>query len=222
MTTASRLSAPGRPRRRSFSAFRASTVALGLAALTATVPVPGAIAADHNEAPGATADPAADITDFYSWHSGDKLVAVIDFAGVNASMNGPLYDNDVAYGVHIDNDGDYVADHDVWVRFGQNGAGEWGMKVENLPGSSGTISGAVGTNLDAGGGRFVFAGWREDPFFFDLEGFTNTLQTGTLSFDSTRDSFAGLNVTAIVLEMSLSAAMESGSNLNIWATTARK
>ncbi|MCA9729372.1 MAG: DUF4331 family protein, partial [Candidatus Eisenbacteria bacterium] len=68
----------------------------------------------------------------------------------------------------------------------------------------------------------VFAGWRDDPFFFDLAGYQMTLQTGDLSFDSTRDSFAGLNVTAIVVEMDLSAALGSGSKINLWATTGRK
>ena len=59
--------------------------------------------------------------------------------------------------------------------------------------------------------------------FFDLDGFRATLATGTLSFVNSRDSFAGTNLTAVVLEMPLSAATLAGSapNLRIWAASAR-
>ena len=190
-----------------------------LAACFAATPL--AFAADHNEAPGATADPAADLADVYAWHTGAKLVAAITFAGITASATGPVYDEDVLYTIHVDNDADFVPDHNIYVRFGQNNDGDWGVQVENLPGSE-TISGPVGTNLSAGGGRLVYAGWREDPFFFDLDGFKATLDSGTLAFNNTRDFFEGRNVTAIVLEMDLAAARGTGSSLNIWATTGRK
>lgn len=192
---------------------------LALAACFAAAPL--AFAADHNEAPGTQADQAADLADVYAWHTGNKLVAAVTFAGINASATGPVYDDDVLYTLHIDNNGDFVPDHNVYVRFGKNDDDEWGVQVENLPGSQ-TISGPVGTNLSAGGGRLVFAGWREDPFFFDLDGFRATLDSGTLAFNNERDFFAGRNVTAIVLEMDLAAAKGAGSTLNIWATTGRK
>lgn len=195
---------------------------VGLAASIACLAVtPFAFAADHNEAPGTSADPAADLADVYAWHTGNKVVAAVTFAGITASETGPVYDEDVLYTVHVDNDGDFEPDHDIYVRFGQNDDGEWGVQVENLPGSQ-TISGPVNTNLSAGGGRLVFAGWREDPFFFDLDGFRATLDSGTLSFNNERDFFEGRNVTAIVLEMDLAAAQGSGSTLNVWATTGRK
>ena len=97
----------------------------------------GVFAADHAEAPGTQADSAADISDFYAWHTADdKVVAVIDFAGLAAAGDPATYDADVLYGIHIDNDGDNEPDLDVWVRFGQNGAGEWGVQVVDLPGGA--------------------------------------------------------------------------------------
>lgn len=186
-------------------------------------PARDALGADHAEAPAAVADPAADLADVYAWHQGNKLVTVVTFAGLSGSAMGALYDDDVLYTVHLDQDGDNAAEIEILVRFGANAAGEWGMRVENLPGSPAPIEGPVETLLDAGDGRRVWAGWRDDPFFFDLQGFRETLQTQAVAFDSSRDSLAGLNVTAIVLESDLAAA--GGGNaepLRIWATTARK
>lgn len=189
--------------------------------------VPPARAADHVEAPGTAADNAADIADVYAWHSGDKLVTVVTVAGrATASATGPVYDEDVLYTVHIDNDGDNDSDIDIQTRFGQNSAGDWGVKVENLPGAKNPVVGPVNSEVEAGNETgeelHVFAGWREDPFFFDLTGFVDTKTSGTLSFMNNRDFFAGLNVTAIVLEMDLSEALDGATTLHIWATTGRK
>ena len=67
----------------------------------------------------------------------------------------------------------------------------------------------------------VFAGPRDDPFFFDLDGFRETVETGTLAFDNMRDSFAGYDITAVVLEMSIDAVASGSDNVAIWVTTGR-
>ena len=174
--------------------------------------------------PGTQADPAADIADLYAWHDGDKLIAALTYAGLQAPTAGQTatYDDDIVYVIHIDNDGDNLADIRVQTRFGQNDQGQWGVQVRNLPGIAGRVSGPVETVIDAGNDLSVFAGLREDPFFFDLEGFNDTLASGTLMFDNTRDSVAGLNVSAIVLEMDLDAATNGTGTANMWATTGRK
>ncbi|MEN0060830.1 MAG: DUF4331 family protein [Myxococcota bacterium] len=189
--------------------------------LTTLALAASALAADHAEAPGAAADAAADIADFYAWADGGRLTTIITFAGLTPAGGAATYDADVLYTVHIDNDGDNVSDIDVLVRFGQNGAGEWGVQAEGLPGAAGPLSGAVNTTLEAEGYQ-LYAGLRDDPFFFDLAGYTDTLTTATLSFDSTRDSFAGTNVTALVLEGPVDGYLDGGTSLNVWATTARK
>jgi hypothetical protein len=177
-----------------------------------------ALASDHGEAPLAAADPAADIADFYAWHTEDgKIVAVVTFAfGASAT-----YDADVLYGIHIDNDLDSVSDIDIWARFGQDADGAWGLQVTDLPGSSGVIEGAVETTL-TDGDTSAWAGLRDDPFFFDIAGFQDTLATGGIAFDPTRDGFAGLNTTAIVLEMSTDVATAASSQVQMWTTTGRK
>ncbi len=201
---------------------------LGAAVAGVSQWVDPAQAADHTEAPLAAGDPAADLADLYVWHDplGGTLVTAVTFGGLDVPMVGQegTFDADVLYTVHIDRDGDDLPDIDVLARFGPNSEGQWGVRVENLPGTAGPVEGPVNANLAAGGGLQVFAGLREDPFFFDLDGFLTTLQTGALAFDSTRDSFAGLNVTSIVLEMDLDAVTMNGAfpNLQIWATTARK
>jgi Domain of unknown function (DUF4331) len=193
-----------------------------LAAIAAaTLP---AFAADHNEAPGTLADHSADIDDVYAWHDGDTIVAIVTFGGPGGdpAADPGAYDADLLYQLHLDNDGDFTSDLDVSVRFGQNPSGDWGVQVEGLPGASGTLVGPVDTAIDAGSGRQVQAGTFDDPFFFDLTGFKDTLTTGTLAFDNSRDSFAGKNVRAIVLEMDAATATGAGTLVRLWATTGRK
>lgn len=196
---------------------------LGLAVVGALVGIL-AIAADHSEAPGTRADLAADIADVYVWHQGNKLIAVLTYGGLQATTENQsaVYDEDVLYSIHIDNNADNATDIRVDARFGQNSDGQWGIQVENLPGVDGPVVGAVETVIDAGSGLSVYAGLRDDPFFFDLEGFNQTLATGTLAFDGERDSVASLNVSSIVLEMDLAAATGGSDSLAVWATSGRK
>ncbi len=185
-----------------------------------------AVAADHNDpSPRVGAQEAEDIDDLYAWHSADgaTLTVAMTFAGPVAPVAGQTgtYDPEVLYGIHIDNTGDAVANHNIWVRYAQNDLGEWGVQVVGLPGEADPIVGAVEGTVMGGAGGKVFTGLRDDPFFFDLQGFIDTTTTGTLAFDGTRDGFAGSNATALVLEMPVSAAIAGGTNLSIWATSSR-
>jgi hypothetical protein len=183
-------------------------------------------AADHNEAPGTRADRIADIDDVYAWHTDDgKVVVIVTFGGVGGDPAGPPqgYDADVLYVIHVDTTNDVATDVDILVRFGQNTAGEWGVQFEGIPGSTGTVSGPVDTVLDAGNGLSVAAGVYDDPFFFDFSGLLDSIATTDLSFDSTRDAFAGKNTNAIIVEMDTASTLVTGlTNLNIWASTGRK
>ncbi len=192
--------------------------AVGIGLLASVIGIGVVTAADHVEAPGVMGNPAVDITDFYAWHKDDgKIVAIIGFAGLAEAGMPATYDDSVLYGIHIDNTGDGVANEDVWIRFGKNAADEWGVKVMGL--AADPVIGPVGTTIDAPLGLRVYAGSRDDPFFFDLEGFTETLMTATLAFDSTRDTFAQTNVTAIVVEISIDAVAAGNDNISMWATT---
>ena len=186
-------------------------------------------AADHTDPPPTATGPgdSGDIGDLYAWHKGQgadqKLVAVLTFAGPAEPVAGQsgTYDADTLYTIYIDNSGDNLPDLTIHARYGQNPNGDWGVQVIGLPGEPGPIVGAVETSIQ-GTSSMVWTGLRDDPFFFDLQGFGETAGTGTISFDSTRDFFAGKNITALVLEMPMAAALGAGSKVNIWATTAKK
>ena len=206
---------------------------LGLAAIIGCAlvasPLFVAQAADHGDPSTRFVDglgDPADIGDLYAWIRGDgderTVVVVLTVAGPLAPVAGQTasFHPDVLYGVHVDRNGDHVAETNIWLRFAQNNLGVWGVQVKDLPGSMGTVVGPVGETITDGSAS-VWTGLRDDPFFFDLEGFFATLMTGTLSFDATRDSFAGANISSIVLEMRLDAAIAGGDGLNVWASTAR-
>lgn len=224
-----------KPKELSSRSSRAELTKLGLTAgLLATALFGGHVfAADHAEAPGTQADPAADITDFYAWNTeGGTIVTIVNFAGLTEAGGDPVYDPDVLYGIHIDNTGDHEPDIDIWARFGQNQAGEWGLQVVNIPGADAVADpdicgsapghcGPVDTEIDTGAGTRIWAGPREDPFFFDLDGYLATLDSGTISFNSQNDSFAGTNVTSIVIEMDAAAAAGGAEDIQLWATSSR-
>lgn len=181
----------------------------------------GAHAADHQESPLTAQDPAADLGDMYAWHTNDSLVLIMTYAGYAMPTAEPSYDDGVLYTFHVSTDGDATAEHAIETRFGQNAMGEWGYSVRNVPGESAALEGPVEEVLE-GEGAMAYAGVRDDPFFFDLEGFQNTLMTGTLDFDPQRDVAFFQNTNAIVVELPLDALGNDRSQIRVWASTARK
>jgi hypothetical protein len=211
--------------------------ALAALTLTATLVVDRKVeAADHLD-PSArvttTPGNTADIADVFAWHTqvdaagtpylDGNLVVALTFAGPVAADTFPG-DRDVLYGIHIDNN-DAMHDPDVtiWARFGQDSEGNWGVRFDGIPGTGGPVVGRVGSIINLGGGA-AYAGVREDPFFFDLQGFRDTLMTGNLAFDclggTCTDFFAGLNDAAIVVEIPLRAIPGAGP-FRVWGTTGR-
>jgi hypothetical protein len=189
-------------------------------------------ASDHSESPLVQADAAQDITDLYVFGDAQKTTIIVCWAGLSvdpdhkqglgepASTAG-LYDPAALYTIHIDNNGDNVADHRIYFRYGQNGAGETGIQWTGLPGAEVPFSHAVETIYEEeGSGARVWSGHADDPFFFDAQGYLETLATGTLSFDNTRDTLAGLNVTAAAIEIN-TADLGAGA-IQVWATASRK
>lgn len=126
------------------------------------------------------------------------------------------------YELKIDTNGDYVADIAYRVSFSSSKGGAQTATLRRVGGeqAAGTgdggqtiIEGApVSTGLEAqvttaGDYRF-FAGWRSDPFFFDLQGVQNNMQfTGD-------DFFADKDVCSIALEVP-NSALGSGK-LAMW------
>jgi hypothetical protein len=227
-----------------FPAWNEFPRALALAAVLATSV--SVMSADHAESPGADADPSADLADvfiFPSPQNAGRTVAAITFGGRSAPrsrIDGDLScDRNVIYTFHIDREVggnfDNVPDVSVHARFARNARGECGIQLENVPGA-GTVSGPIETVNEASGIKF-FAGARNDPFFFDAEGYAALVasfaapgQSGDLvgafrlgqPAQPRRDSFAARNVSAIVFEMDNGALTAGGSSrVRVWATTGR-
>ena len=127
------------------------------------------------------------------------------------------------YELRIDTNTDMIADIAYRTRFAYNSSGEMtatvrraeGPQVANRGEDGKTIFEAapVSMNRDAqiatSGDYRLFAGWRSDPFFFDLGGIQNKMQfTGT-------DFFADKDVCSITLEVPVSD-IGGGASLNLW------
>ena len=188
-------------------------------------------AADHLDPPARTSpasdttpDTAADIADIFAFQDGASTILVLTFAGPQATTEPAVYDRDVLYTMNLSNATPRTtANFPITFQFGQdmgaNGS-QFGIRVRNLPGVTGDITGPVETDLTKDGVR-VRAGLFDDPFFFDLQGFRETTSTGTLSFDNSRDFFAGQTVSAAVIEIPTSRIANGSNPVDIWATTAR-
>jgi hypothetical protein len=215
--------------------------AAGVMALALLVPGAANRAADHLDPPTRT-DPAldpvpdlpADIADIFTWHSDDTVKVIVTFGGPSsvtqpASFGGPSsvtqpasYDRDVLYKILVST----AAPTDtpevvIRARFGRGqGANEWGVRIEGVPGVTGAIEGPVETTLVKDGVR-ARAGLFDEPFFFDLQGFRETRSMGAIRFVNTRNFFDGNNDTAIVLEIPRDRFAGASTPLGFWTTTSR-
>jgi hypothetical protein len=184
-------------------------------------------AADHLDPPSRTdlavnprADVAADIADLYLYHTATSVIVAVDFAGPQAATMPAVYDRDVDYTISLSNAGATTdAEFNINFRFGQDPTkpGSNGVRITGVPGTTGPIMGSVETQ----GGVNAFAGLIDDPFNFDVIGFRQTRDTGTLAFNNQRNFFAGLNSTVLVLEIPLSALRNGTNPITAWVTSAR-
>jgi len=195
------------------------TVGLALGVLSAFgLITPNLNASDHQEAPGATAQLVADIGDYYVWHEGENLNLVMTFGTFAAPEAPASFDSTILYGFHFDTSvpADGVADLEFFARFAQDDVGDYGVQVFGL--GEAPLEGLVDTIL-SNDDLMVWSGVADDPFFFDQTGFNETVATGVLAFDPTRDDVAGLNVTAIVVQLPTASILSDGTALQTWVTT---
>ena len=127
------------------------------------------------------------------------------------------------YELRVDTNGDMVADLAYRTRFFYISNGAMTATVRRAEGYEATGKGEIGKVIiqgapvsmgseakvtESGEYRF-FAGWRSDPFFFDLAGAQKNMQfTGT-------DFFADKDVCSIALELPISA-IGGGVRVNLW------
>ncbi len=201
-------------------------------------------AADHIDAPAVTGpgstSPGNDITDIYAFQSpadNSKMVFVLNTQGLlsPAASATASFPANVMYEFNIDNTGDNVEDLVIQCLV-QGGK----MRVYGpvAPGTTGTVSmvrtggpvtetnvtaygstAVVGTNAN---GTKVFAGPRDDPFFFDLARFKEILAGTQPGFSNPGvDAFAGTNVMSIVVEVP-KTLLGTAATINVWGETKSK
>src|SRR6266478_5205935 len=178
-------------------------------------------------------DARLDLTDLYAFPKPGDAGKSILIMNVHPSsgFNPPEpttadpFATEALYELKIDTNGDAVADIAYRVRFSPSKGGVQTATLRRVEGAQ-----AVGTDdggqaivegapvsmgrearvTQAGDYRF-FAGWRSDPFFFDVRGALNNLQF------TSNDFFADKDVCSIVLEVPNSAL--GPSKLGLWART---
>jgi hypothetical protein len=200
-------------------------------------------AADHDDSPSVGADQAADIADVYAFRSADNpsnVVLAMTLSDVlppgQIELGRSIFDPRVLYQFKLDNNGDGVEDrviqayvvgtpaHQILHVRGPIAPAITGATSRMVP-SAVTISTRVSTGttpiVTERNGMRLFAGVRDDPFFFDLGRFSAILAGQATSFANPgTDAFAGLNTYAIVIE--LPATMIGNlATTAIWATTSR-
>lgn len=210
-----------------------------ISAIAAVVIIAGGIvyAADHIDSPAVT-NQSTDITDVYAFQGQDanNLVLVANTQGLLApsATAAAKFDENTLLEFNIDNNGDNVEDL-VIQGIAKNGK----MYVYGpvAPAQKGTQSILKGTatayvditpygqdaKIGTGGGLKVFAGPRDDPFFFDLAQFKHILAGDASSFNNPgTDTFAGTNVLSLVVEVPKAMLGSSNGKVNVWLETKKR
>ena len=214
-----------------------------LAAFAVTALITGGIiyAADHIDTPAVTGQ-SSDITDLYVFRAQDvnNLVFVANTQGLltPGSSAAAKFDANTVIEFNIDNNNDAIEDLVIQCKYD---AASNSMQVYGpiLPSEKGTRSKLEGTVTASAAvtaygsapvigtgatGIKVFAGPRDDPFFFDLTQFKKILAgtaTGFLPAGVASDAFAGTNVLSVVVEVPKTLLGGSGS-INVWLETKKK
>ena len=208
------------------------------------------MAADHRDSPVVDDDPAADINDVYMFrdpNNAKRLVLVLSTYPLENPRfaTSYQYDPDVIFQIGFDTQGKGTFSKFVTAKFSPltNGAGSLQTITITMP-SGKTITGNVTQptiqapepkptiiNKD---GISVFAGPRDDPFFFDLIGFNRVIAkinstsvnggpgTADPSLFTHVDAFAGFNVQALVIEAPIVDFVGASKKFGISAFSYRK
>jgi hypothetical protein len=162
-------------------------IAMGTATVVATRSARGS---DHADTPDLAQNPGQDLSDvfiFPSPSSPNNVVLVMNCHPLIGPGNGPTtsFDPNVLYQFKIDNTGDAVEDLVIQAWFtGTGPTQQVHIAGPAHPITTGTTTqqltpynttGTINQTFSPTSGMTVFAGAREDPFFFDLEQFFTIL-----------------------------------------------
>ncbi len=212
--------------------FLIAAIGIGIATTTFL------IAADHIDAPAVTGQ-STDVTDLYVFNgqNTNNLVFACNTQGLLSpgATGQAKFDDNTLIEFNIDNNGDNIEDYVIQC-ISKNGK----LKVYGpfKPDVTGTTSYlytnhfTVQTNITEYGkpiktgyqkGVKVFAGPRDDPFFFDLVQFQKVIAGQATSFNAQgTDTFAGTNVLALVVEVPKDELGSGNGPLNVWVESKKR
>jgi len=173
-------------------------------------------AADHLDGPAVSNDPAADLNDVYAFvNPNDPHELILMATVLPLASTQSRFSDVVEYQFHIQNTAGGTPAETISCRFRG--------KAVICNGPMGTeVAGPVG-RVNENDGLRVFTGLRDDPFFFDLAAFQQTVITLAPQFTNPGvDFFEGLNTLAIVIGIDSSLLAEDGASvLQVYAATRR-
>ena len=240
-----------------------------LAAAAGIVLFPGLLlvkarGSDHADTPAIAANPGVDLTDVFIFPSPADAAKVVLVMNVHplipSGVTSTTFDPSVLYQFKIANAGDPkhpVENLVIQAKFTGTGTNQTvqiaGPVKPSMTGTKSVFerpdaaSGQINTVFTTGSGIKVFAGTREDPFFFDLEQFFNILpdrgtplpppvgrnppanpnmpQSTTFNPPGVAtDTLKGYNLLTIVLEMPRTMLTNGGDGsgkIRLWCTTSK-
>ncbi len=205
-----------------------------------SVAVGGSIlwAADHIDSPAVT-NQSSDITDVYAFRGADanNLVFVANTQGLlSPSATGAAkFDANTLIEFNVDNNNDNVEDLVIQAIYDGSKMKFYGPVAPSEKGTRSRLEGSVtaevavtaygSTAVTATGsnGIKVFAGPRDDPFFFDLDQYKKVIGGTATGFNNPgNDTFKGTNVLSIVVEVPKTLLGASTGKVNLWVETKKK
>lgn len=179
-------------------------------------------AADHLDSPIVKNNHALDITDIYAFDAANSrnTVLVEDVAPLAGVLSGTQFSTSGSYRFNLDTSGGTTADSVYTFTFGAPGGRDHKQPLTLWRNGTALASGYTGNAVQIPGGGRLYAGLRDDPFFFDLAGYNQLKDSGYADAsgltDAGVDFFAGTNILSLVLEVPDSWI---GSSASFWGTT---
>ncbi len=194
--------------------------ALATGVLLATSLCIPALAADHRDGPLASGDPAADLNDVYLFiNPSDASELILIGTVFPDAPDGARFSDAVNYLFHVDNGG-AGGPSVITCNFGDGGQTFLCSGEGDVLSATGRVEQTV-----VNGDLRVYAGLREDPFFFDAPQF-NAIRLGQASGfrNPGVNSFGTFNTLSIVMGIKHSRLTNGGANpvLKVWSSTDRQ